>query len=161
MAQETSLLATNPFTATVLPAASGALAVRVQNFSGQPFSGVINLTDIDGLDPETMEQPLVFKEGETDNLVRFNLRNQNQDYRAGFLIKDGSGRPALHVPASRFVVVDQFPTAPDGGPPGSYQIVADGDPKVASQQGSADLFWKVCGLSSARRRGPCAPHETN
>ena len=135
LAQETQIQVTNPLGATLLPVAGNILPVEVRNPSGEAFDGEILLTDVAGLRCELCSTSLNLKPGETEKTVRIALDASERLYRAGVVVKDSKGETVLIVAATRLASEDDFARYPSGGQPEAYQLVPDGDPQVASEQG--------------------------
>jgi hypothetical protein len=131
IAQETQVI---PFLVTLYPFADNALPVGISNPSGESFRGSVALTELQGLRCGTCRVPLEFKAGETDTTLRVPLDSTPPLYEVGAKVQDDKGETVLNVSAQRFAAVDNFLRYASGSPPPAYQLVPDGDPKVASQQ---------------------------
>lgn len=138
--QDTQIVAKDPLRITPMPGTGRALLVRVENLSGTPFTGRIGLTDA----PESAKQPLHFREGEKETQVTIPPETTPQDGAALRLTveekQQGGWIPVLTTSALRFMPVGNFGKyALDTTPPATdWQVVPDGDPKVASK-----IVWSV------------------
>jgi len=134
IAQETQVIATNPFHVTFYPVAGNALPVGVANPSGEAFSGSVTLCELQGLQCSGCRARLELAAGEKEKNVRVPLHLTQPLYQVGAEVQDEKRETVLKVSAQRFAVVDNFSGYVSGRPPPTYQLVPDGDPKVASQQ---------------------------
>lgn len=135
LAQVVQVTAANPLRVTFGPPLAGQLVVRVENPSGEAFQGMLRLTDEQGLRPQKPALPLELASGQTKKDLVFPLaEKQVRDFRLGFRVEDRGGALQLCVPAARMVLVDDFSRYSAENLPTAWQIVPDGDAKVASTQ---------------------------
>jgi polysaccharide biosynthesis protein PslG len=132
--QETQIQVTNPLRANLSPVAGDILPVGVWNTSGETFDGELFLTDVAGLRCDPCSTPLNLKSGETAKTVSIGVSRSEGVYRAGLLVKDSKGETVLTVAPARLASGDDFARYPSGGQPAAYQLVPEGDPKVALEQ---------------------------
>jgi len=133
--QTTRVSVSHPLRAEVLPATSRLLPVRFENPTGQPFCGTLRLTELSGLAAEQMELPVRLEAGETERVVQFPVKGEiRSPWRLGVRVADPAGKLQLDLPPATFRAVDDFTrwTAESFGT--AYQILPDGDVKVASIQ---------------------------
>lgn len=134
-AQTTRVSVSHPLRVEVLPATSRLLPVRLENPSGQPFSGSLQLMQLDGLSVERTELPLCLASGQTECVVQFAITGEvRSSWRLGVRVADNHGQTQLDLPPVTFRAVDDFArwTAASFGT--AYQVLPDGDAKVASAQ---------------------------
>jgi hypothetical protein len=122
--QETHLIVTNPLRVVPLPGSDGALAVRIEDPSGESFHGRLEAQG--GLDAGGQDFEL--KDGLKGLTLRLRCKIDGRSpYRIGWRVYDTSASPsrvALDLP-----VVEYRPVPFSAG---AYKLIADGDAKVAS-----------------------------
>jgi hypothetical protein len=152
--QDTRVIVTNPLFGTLLPLVhreeSWLLLVRVANPSGEAFTGRVVLTGIDGLQPAAGELPLTIAAGSTEMILRFPLKTPAPGgYRCGAVVTAANGTPALTIDARSYHPIDDFAEHGASSLHTAYQLHADGDSKVASEQtyglGQVDAAAPVSG----------------
>jgi hypothetical protein len=135
LVQTTRIVAANPLRVAVGPPAGKSVAVRVENPSGEPLSGVLRLTGIDGLRVGQPSAKLQFRSGEREKDLRFTLQDDRvKNFRFGVRVEDGTGRLQLALPAVPMTLIDDFTRYTPETVARAWQVVPDGDPKVASTQ---------------------------
>jgi hypothetical protein len=132
--QFTVFLPNNPLHIALLPPGKDGIAVQVENPSGEAFAGKVKLTDLEGLKPQSATMLLEFKAGERQKSVRFAiLEPVAREYQLGASVMDKDTLVAGLSPA-RFTLVADFSCYTPDTLAAAWQIVADGDAKVASTQ---------------------------
>ena len=135
IAQETTVLITNPLRATILPLEGNRLPVQVENPDGGSFHGSARLQDITGIIPLAPSLVVNLGPDPSQATMLFALKaGTSSDYRVGAVILNRTGKMALDVPAAQFHRVDSFSRYAVGSSPSTYRILPDGDAKVASTQ---------------------------
>lgn len=138
LAQVMQVTTTNPLRVTFGPPLARQLVVRVENPSGEAFQGALRLTDDHGLGPLKPALPLELASGQTEKDLVFPLAaRQVKDFRLGFRVEDRQGALQLSVPTARMVLVDDFSCYSAEKLQAAWQVVPDGDAKVASTQAIA------------------------
>ena len=143
-AQETLIVPKRPLHVTILPANDTNLAVRVENPSGEPFSGVVDVNHVGivrGKNPGLPRQDIRFAAGETDKTVTFRLpAPPDKDYKIQATLyapqkPGGNGKVAVQTPMLQFTRLKSFANLTNGDalPANAYTLEADGDPKVKSE----------------------------
>ncbi len=134
-AQTTRVSVAQPLRVEVLPATSRVLPVRLENPSGQPFSGTVQLTQLAGVSVEQAELPLAVASGQTERVVPFNITGQiRSPWQLGVRVADSDGQVQLDLSAAAFRAVDDFARWTAESFAAAYRILPDGDVKVASTQ---------------------------
>ena len=133
------LLATNPLIVTAHAPANARLPVSVDNPSGEPFRGrlVLQGQQTDGW-KLLAKTRLELKDGQTHTLLLVSAGAP--DALAGPLrlcVADDDGRQHCQTDGLRLVVVDDFARYTAETLAEAYQVVPDGDAKVASSQSLA------------------------
>lgn len=135
VAQLTQTIATNPLSVLLLPPAGKSLCVRVENPSGEPFSGTVELTDVTGLTLSTARVPLQLDAGQRQQTVSFTMAAAAEpSYRLGVRLADSQGDVQLQVAPTALRIVDDFGRYSDQTLADAYKILPDGDRKVVSTQ---------------------------
>ncbi len=152
--QDTRVIVTNPLFGNLLPVIhredTWLLPIRIANPSGEAFSGWIALTGIDGLQPAAGRLALTIAAGSTETILRFPLKTQvPAGYRCGVVITAADEKPALTIAARSYHPIDDFAEHGMSSLHTAYQLHADGDSKVASEQtyglGPADAVAPIGG----------------
>jgi len=124
----------NPLRVTALPAAGRSLPVRLENPSGEEFRGAVSLTDADGIAPAG-KADVRLAAGQTEQVVAVPLdRPAATSYRVAVRLEEEQGEGHLVVPPTRFTAVDDFARYSADELARAYQLVPDGDRRVASEQ---------------------------
>ncbi|MCY3023608.1 MAG: hypothetical protein NTW87_31905, partial [Planctomycetota bacterium] len=132
LAQETVACVQAPLRLVLMPLRGDGLTLRIENPAGEAFKGTLALTDVDGLQVQEQQKPVELKDGEREKAVAFPCAaGEMTAYRVGARLLDEQGDAILSLPASRCVLLGGFPR---GDQPLAYQVVPDGDGKVASEQ---------------------------
>jgi hypothetical protein len=135
LVQTTRLIATNPLRVSLGAPAANGLAIRVENPSGEPFDGVVRLSEVSGLRVGTPSAKLQFGPGERDKDLRFDLQDGRvKNFQFGVRVEDDKGRLQLGLPAVPMTLVDDFSRWTPETLAGAWQMAPDGDAKVASTQ---------------------------
>jgi hypothetical protein len=118
-------IVTNPLIAKVLPPAGNRMAVRVENPSGEPFTGSVRASVMVDLrqEPQKVSQPLQLVEGQKEAVVGFAV----QERMPVMVEVVDSGNHAFAV--NGFEVFSPVSLAA-----GDYEIKAEGDKAVKSVQ---------------------------
>ncbi|HLK61232.1 MAG TPA: cellulase family glycosylhydrolase [Chthonomonadaceae bacterium] len=138
VAQETHLTPRNPLSLTPIPLPEGGLLVRIENLTGEPFSGRLFANT-----PGSHPLPLDFAPGEREKefrIVPAAVRGggSSAQFTIETMTADGNS-PVLTTPGLRFTPLEAFRYPLGAMPPSSdYRVEPDGDPKVAS-----NLTWTV------------------
>ena len=105
--------------------------MRVDNLSDAALKGTIRLVEVEGMEPDAKERPLMFARGEAEKTLRFPLASKPKgEYRVGLRVEDEAGGLLWAVPARRYAA------AADDVLTGA-SVAADGDAQVASEQSLA------------------------
>jgi hypothetical protein len=135
LAQDTLVLATNPLREIALPPGGGVLPVLVENPSAEAFRGAVELYDLEGMRCRNLSAPLELKPGETEGTVHFPLNTRRSHvYRAGLRVKDENGQTVSVALPVTVLPVGDFASSTAGSGSDAYALLADGDPKVGSEQ---------------------------
>ena len=159
--QTTHLLAANPLRVSVGPPAAKAIAIRIENPSGEPLDGAARLTDIRGLRVDKPSAKLQFRSGETEKDVRFSVQDDRvRDYQLGVRVEDAKGRLQFALPAVPMTLVDDFSRYTPESISRAWQVFPDGDAKVASMQ-SVTVAEMPSGPGSPGGRGLKIAYRTD
>jgi hypothetical protein len=135
VAQEFTVVAANPLRVALLPPTGKTLAVGIDNPSGEALKGVIRLTEVEGLKPAAPGASFALKEGERSKVVSLPLlEDAAREYRLGLRVEDERGNLQVAVPAATFSLVDDLSRYGAEALAQAYEMVPDGDAKVASTQ---------------------------
>lgn len=133
--QTTRVSVSHPLRAEVLPATKESLSVRLENPSGRGFCGTLRLVRLSGLSARQTELPVQFQNGQTERIVSFPVTGAAPSvWRVGVRLTDAAGKVQLETPPAAFRGVDDFGRLTPESLGAAYQIVPDGDAKVASTQ---------------------------
>jgi hypothetical protein len=111
------------------------VSVQVENPSGEVFRGKVTLSDLAGLRPQSASLPLEFRAGERQKSVLFALLDPvDCAYQAGVSVTDEKDSPVAALMPSLRMPVACFSYYTPETLADAWQIVADGDSKVASTQ---------------------------
>lgn len=133
--QTTRVSVAHPLRAEVLPVTKESLAVRLENPSGQEFGGTLQLVQLSGLSAERTELPVRLESGQTERVVSFRITGEARSpWHVGARLTDSAGQVQLELPPATFRAVDDFGRLTSELLGAAYQIVPDGDAKVASTQ---------------------------
>jgi hypothetical protein len=124
-----------PLVMTIPIVEKNDLTVRFNNTNGEPFSGLLQLENITGLELVSTEPaPVRLKENEKHTTIRFPLKKKpSGSYSLSLSMKQDS--EIMHLtPVQRFCTVDTF--SPETFE-NHWKIVPDGDANVKSQQSLA------------------------
>jgi hypothetical protein len=134
LVQRTVAQASNPLAVEFGPLDTDALAVRVENASGEPLAGTLRLADVQGL-AARVETPLAIPQGQLQTTLRIPLsRPAEQRFRFGARVEDGQRRLQLLVPAQEYAPIDDFARYTSDALAKAYHLTADGDRRVSSRQ---------------------------
>lgn len=135
LAQESVVLASNPLTAVLLPAVGGAIRVRLENPAALPFAGKVLLTDISGVTPASTEAAVVLSDGQQEVTVPFAVSGPPAGtWSSGVRVVDPAGTTVLVLPKATCTPVADFAGMAPEALAQAFQVVPDGDAKVASTQ---------------------------
>lgn len=135
--QRARAVARNPLSLEFGPFAGKAMAVSIENPSGEPFQGVLLLTEFAGMAARE-QTPLALAAGTTRAVLRIPLDRPAEDrFRFGARLVDAQGRLQLTVPAQTYRPVARFDRLTAETLAEGYRLLADGDRKVASRQAVA------------------------
>ncbi|NOX56222.1 MAG: hypothetical protein GXP27_17620 [Planctomycetes bacterium] len=111
-------------TASFAPVGGEVLSVRIEKHDALPFRGRVELTDVAGIEPLELQQPIAFPADVDEGTIRFTLASgPTAEYRVGLRVSDEQSRVVDRVPARRIVPLpDEFWS--------KAHLVPDGDPKV-------------------------------
>ena len=130
--QQTAILVTNPLHVTVLPRVARSLPVRIENLSGDAFNGTVSLSGGSGRNASV---PLVLKPGDKEATIQLSLPDgTGPRYSTGLTVRDQRGAVALTVPPAEYRQIDDWSRYAAGAVPDDYNLVPEGDAKVASEQ---------------------------
>lgn len=125
--QLTNGAAMQPVRATLIPTRGRSLGIRVENLSDARFEGRVKLTQVKGMSPQALELPLVMEPDTMETNLTVELTSPPAgEYALGLTIENHHG-VMLEAPVQRFRAV------PDSLLENCH-VVADGDPKVKSEQ---------------------------
>jgi hypothetical protein len=131
--QETVVIVSNPLGITLQPRAGKAISVSVQNPSGEAFAGSVLLTDLKGARVESNEQPVNFKDGQIEALVRFVLDGEASGavQAAAKVVQDGN--VVMQSAAAEFISMADLAKDSKDGLTTEFRTYADGNGKVAGE----------------------------
>ncbi len=133
VAQSVKVVVTNPLQARVVPSDTKQIAVQIENPSGEPFQGVLRLTNPEGLRVEPVAMPLELKAEQRTALVRFSVAETNLvTARFGLELSDRSGELQWKHKPVAYRCVDDFSRFAGGKLRDAYSMVPDGNAAVAS-----------------------------
>jgi hypothetical protein len=134
-AQTSLAVVSNPLILTVLPAGAKELCVRLENPAGDASAGQIHLTEVSGLALAGTSAAFALTPGQTETTVRFPLSADAVGaWGAGVRAEDSTGRLLVALPKAVCDPVADFARLPTAELGNAFQVVADGDAKVASTQ---------------------------
>lgn len=133
VAQSVKVVVTNPLQARVTPSDAKHIAVQIENPSGEPFQGVLRVSNPEGLRVEPAEMPLEIKAEQRTSLVRFSVAEKNGATASfGLELADrGGDLQWKHKPVG-YCNVDDFSRLAGGKLRDAYSMVPDGNAAVAS-----------------------------
>jgi len=135
LVQATRVLAANPLRVSVGPPAAKAIEVHIENPSGEPLEGAVRLTEIRGLGVDEPAARIQFAAGEMAKDIRFGIQDDRTAiFQLGVRVEDGQGRLQLGQPPVPMALVDDFSRYTPETVARSWQMVPEGDAKVASSQ---------------------------
>ncbi|MCX5685644.1 MAG: hypothetical protein NT049_18455, partial [Planctomycetota bacterium] len=133
--QSSVFLPTNPLRIALLPPGKDGMSVQVENPSGEVFKGKVTLSDLAGLRPQSASMPLEFRTGEWQKSVRFALLEPVvKEYQLGVDVIAGKDTLVAELLPARLTPVADFSRYTSETLAAAWQIVPDGDAKVASTQ---------------------------
>ena len=125
VAQETSVVASNPLRVTLLPATARYLPVSIANMSGDPVRGSLRATG-NGLRFESREAPLQIEQGVKETILKLALASPPQpDYSAGVDIADEDGNRIYLLPTSSFRLIDSFASLAPSAMVSNFSLAAE------------------------------------
>ncbi|MGD0091402.1 MAG: hypothetical protein ABSE73_15905 [Planctomycetota bacterium] len=134
LAQETLACVRAPLRLDLLPFKC-EVPLKVENPAGEAFKGTVELVGMEGLEVREPQVRVELKDGEREKAVVFSASSAKlSGYSVGARLLDEQGGEVLSLPVTRFVLLSDFP---EGDQPLAYQVVPDGDVKVASEQSLA------------------------
>jgi hypothetical protein len=135
LVQTTQVIATNPLRVTLGAPAAKAIAVHVENPSGEAFQGAVRLTQVSGLHVVTPSARLQLRSGELEKDLRFPLQDDRiSSFEIGVRVEDSQGRLQLALPTVPMSLVDDFARYTPENVAKAWRMAPDGDAKVASAQ---------------------------
>ncbi len=134
LTQTTQLVVTNPLAASVVAPADGKQPVRIQNPSGQEFSGHVDIAQVAGGLRKAVSLPLSFKAGETETTVSCPAVSGSGPVQIAVTIREDGAASQVTLPPTTLRTVDTFAAVPIDEAPEGYALTPDGDAKVASRQ---------------------------
>jgi polysaccharide biosynthesis protein PslG len=120
--QSSMIVVTNPLNITVMPAGFGQVDVRLENPSGDAFSGNVSLHG-------AATQLVTFAPGQTEKTLRFSLTGETAQVRFQGLQKDD-----VVTVARTFRPLTGFAALTTNNLNLNYRVAPDGDPKIESEQ---------------------------
>jgi hypothetical protein len=131
--QETVVTVSNPLGITLQPRAGKAISVSVQNPSGEAFAGRVLLMDLKGARVESNDQPVNFKDGQVEAIVRFPLDREASGtlQAAAKVVQDGN--VVMQMAAAEFTPMADFAKDSKDGHTTEFRTYADGNGKVAGE----------------------------
>ena len=136
--QLVTMHATDPIELTAYPPAGGKLTVEVSEPSGKPLAGSVELSDVRGLRPRQTSRPLAMPPGARTARVAFDLDGAPaKRFRLRLSVRGPGGKVERMGPVWRFARVDEFGRYTPETLAQGYQVLPDGDAKVASTQSIA------------------------
>ncbi|MCC6728467.1 MAG: cellulase family glycosylhydrolase [Chthonomonadales bacterium] len=135
LAQGTYVAHRQPLAATILPAAGALGRVRIQNPTGLPLRGSVELRVRQGSETEARSAPLRLSSGAREVIVELPLSGEPADaYSASAEVRAEDGKALLREGPRTFRHTDHFSRYGQGSPVSAYAVVAEGDSKVTSEQ---------------------------
>jgi hypothetical protein len=138
VAQEALVFAKYPLRIVPLPSGEGALPVRAENPSGQPFDGrlVVTVRPEGGGAAAPLSLPLRLRRGEKDRIVEASLPEADRNRASvSFSLEEkdanGAWHPVVRTEPQTFVAL------PDDAIP--CEALPDGDPKIDSKVDCAEV----------------------
>jgi len=134
--QTTEFVATNPLHIMVLPPAGKDLLVQIRNPAGEAFRGDVVLPETPADQRGRARARVEFKAGECEKTVRVPLGKPvgRTRYRLGVRIEDTKGNVQCGTGLRDYNLVDDFAGHTADTLAEAWQVVPDGDAKVASTQ---------------------------
>ncbi len=126
------VMVSDPLKLTVLPPGDQQLPIRVENPSGEPFSGTVKVWLADTASGDPVSQPVSFRSGEREQIVRIPYLPPPRECRVRAQLLDDRGAIGTEIPEVTLVPVQLAPSAAAAV---EWAAVADGDPAVPSEQG--------------------------
>jgi hypothetical protein len=133
MLQQTTILVTNPLNVEVLPVLNETLRVRVENPSGEPFSGAVMPRSFKGFELEGgQSRAFEFKTGQTSLDLLYAVKQLQPSYQVTLSMRDedARGRVGNEIKSG---ISAKFQRIELGGI-ADWRVDADGDSAVHSTQ---------------------------
>ena len=147
--QSVRVTASNPLSVRVTPATGNTIRVEIENPSGDSFAGLVNLVDIEGIRVGRSQMRVVMQLGEKRRAVEFACSTDPKNkYLLGARITDEQGEVQAETLVQVFLPLSQFDRLTPATIQTALRLVADGDPKVPSEQSL---------LAAAPPEGPLVP----
>ena len=129
--QQSRVIISNPLRLYLLPLVGDHLSARVENPSGTSFKGTLRARVDLGAGEKTVVVPVNL--AGTEVILPIPVAGSaSGSYTASAELRDDGGRVLIQVPSQKFQLLDDFSRYPLHEDPAGWQVVADGDSKVAS-----------------------------
>ncbi len=131
--QSTSVIVSDPLIVNVGAPLAGKVTVTIENPSRRAFRGQLHITGRAAL-AKLAPSRIAIPAGSGEWSAALDLGDTAGEVTVKGLVADASGARILTIPARRYRPVRWIEARPSGGDPVGLDVLADGDPKVASTQ---------------------------